>query len=223
MGGSWNSPPQGGPAHTQARHTNLKHVACRLKSKPQPPCGEATMPTAALAGHSNIYLSGGGGGCLISLVMPGHGVLLAKGHQFKLSNAAWNLKKWLWMKGGNSDRSALQVPNTKLSNFGGQLRKSILWPPPTVMNRRSPRGLASHGDAEWEEDWEIMGEERGRDEGREAEERKNGPILGFRLETLITQDHRLWQSNLLGCCLKNNHKRLGATCTNTQVCGERWG
>lgn len=36
-----------------------------------------------------------------------------------------------------------------------------------------------------------MGEVRGRNEGREAEERKNGPILGFRLETLITQDHRL--------------------------------
>lgn len=36
-----------------------------------------------------------------------------------------------------------------------------------------------------------MGEERGKDEGREAEERKNGPILGFRLETLITQNHRL--------------------------------
>lgn len=36
-----------------------------------------------------------------------------------------------------------------------------------------------------------MGEERGRDEGSEAEERKNGPIPGFGFETLITQDHRL--------------------------------
>lgn len=45
-----------------------------------------------LAGPSNIYLPGGGGGRLISLVMPGHGVLLAEGQQLKLSNAAWNLK-----------------------------------------------------------------------------------------------------------------------------------
>lgn len=50
------------------------------------------MLTAMPAGDSNIYLSGGGGGCLISLVMPGHGDQLAEGQQLKLSNAAQNLK-----------------------------------------------------------------------------------------------------------------------------------
>lgn len=58
--------------------------------------------------------------------------------------------------------------------------------------------------------------EREREVGRgEEEERKNGPVPRFGLETLITQDHRLWQSNLLGCCLKNNHKHPAAIHTNT--------
>lgn len=52
---------------------------------------------------------------------------------------------------------------------------------------------------------------------REEEERKNGPVPRFGLETLITQDHRLWQSNLLGCCLKNNHKHPAATHTKTHT------
>lgn len=54
-------------------------------------------------------------------------------------------------------------------------------------------------------------------EREEDEERKNGPVPQFGLETLITQDHRLWQSNLLGCCLKNNHKRPAATNTHTHT------
>lgn len=33
--------------------------------------------------------------------------------------------------------------------------------------------------------------ERGGDGGGEEEERKNGPVPRFGLETLITQDHRL--------------------------------
>lgn len=43
------------------------------------------------------------------------------------------------MKGGNGDRSALQVLNTKLSNFGGQLMKSILWSPTGDESRESER------------------------------------------------------------------------------------
>lgn len=126
------------------------------------------------------------------------------------------ITKWLWMKADSDDHSALRVSNTQSvnSNFSGQLIKLIpgWWSIAGVWE--GWRRIVTRNGRKIERLWEKR--EAG-DEEREGKERKNGPIPGFGLETLITQDHRLWQSNLLGCCLKNNHKHPSATHKHTSV------